>query len=221
MTLDDDLRRELLAVFEPNARERVNRLREGVVSLVAAHADRVPAELVGEAHTLQGSSATVGLHRVSALTAELESALEAARLESARNLIESIASELGDISSQIRTVLCIEDDPTNLLLVQRVAARTLGVRLLSARTGLEGLELVRREHPDLVIVDLGLPGLRGEDVLARLHSDPATAGIPVVVVSANAQPGRAKQLLEAGAAEYLTKPLDVDRLIELLESGPQ
>lgn len=221
MTLDDDDRRELLAVFEANARKRVNRLREGVVALVVAHTDHVPAGLVGEAHTLRGSSATVELHRVSALAAELESALEAADLDSARDLIESIASVLGGISGETRTVLCIDDDPTSLLLVQRVAARIPGVRIVSAPTGLEGLELARREHPDLVLLDLVLPDLPGEDVLARLRADPTTAEVPVVALSANARPERAKQLLEADAAVYLTKPLDVDQLIELLEAGPQ
>jgi CheY-like chemotaxis protein len=95
------------------------------------------------------------------------------------------------------------------------------VKLVSARTALEGLDRARLERPDLVLLDLVLPDLAGEEVLARLRGDPRTAGVPVVVLSANARPERAKQLLEAGAAAYLTKPLEIDRLIELLESGPQ
>jgi len=77
--------------------------------------------------------------------------------------------------------------------------------------GLEGLELARRERPDLVLLDLGLPGLGGEELLRRLRADPATAPIPAIVVSADASPERIARLLKLGADAYLTTPIDTAR----------
>jgi CheY-like chemotaxis protein len=79
-----------------------------------------------------------------------------------------------------------------------------------------GLELVREYRPDVVLVDLHLPDLDGREVLEQLKADPATADIPVVVLSADATPSQVERLRVAGAADYLTKPLDVERLMAVL-----
>ena len=79
-----------------------------------------------------------------------------------------------------------------------------------------GLELVREYRPDVVLVDLHLPDLDGREILEQLKADPATADIPVVVLSADATPGQVERLRAAGAADYLTKPLDVERLMAVL-----
>jgi CheY-like chemotaxis protein len=163
----------------------------------------------------------VGIEQVSSLAEALETALEAKDLEMARTSLDNLTTELARISASPRTVLCIEDDPTSLLLVQRVAARTPGVRLLSAQEGREGLELARRERPDLVLLDIVLPDVPGDEVLRRLRADPVTADIPVVVLSANARPERAAEVLAAGATEYVTKPLDVKQLIALIQGEPE
>ena len=113
-------------------------------------------------------------------------------------------------------VVYIEDNPSNLRLVER-ALEHLDVRLLSASQGSIGLDLVREHHPDLVLLDLHLPDLSGAQVLERLMADPATAPIPVVVVSADATPGQVERLREAGACAYLTKPIDVGLLLETVE----
>jgi CheY-like chemotaxis protein len=94
------------------------------------------------------------------------------------------------------------------------------VKLLPALTGTLGLELARRHHPDLVLVDLHLPDIRGQEVLERIRADSAIAGTRVVVVSADATPGQVERLRDAGADDYLTKPIDVRRLIEIVSSAP-
>ncbi len=115
-----------------------------------------------------------------------------------------------------RTILYVEDNLSNLRLIERLLQRRPGVRLLTAALGREGLELARRRHPDLVLLDSHLPDLSGLEMLAALQADPATRPIPVVVVSADALPDSIEALRKAGAREYLTKPLDVHRVVEML-----
>jgi signal transduction histidine kinase/CheY-like chemotaxis protein len=116
------------------------------------------------------------------------------------------------------TVLYVEDNPSNLQLVERILAQRGGVQLLTASRGEIVQDLVRQHRPDLVLLDLHLPGIDGEEVLRRLQADPHTAGPPVVVVSAEVtRSGNRERLLAAGAAEYLTKPLDVPRFLEVID----
>jgi signal transduction histidine kinase/ActR/RegA family two-component response regulator len=115
------------------------------------------------------------------------------------------------------TVLYIEDNPSNLKLVERVLERWRSVTLLSAMQGALGVELAQRHHPDLVLLDLHLPDRHGWEVLAELRADEQTAGIPVVVVSADATQGEIRRLLELGAAEYVTKPLDIGAFLQTLD----
>jgi signal transduction histidine kinase/CheY-like chemotaxis protein len=114
-------------------------------------------------------------------------------------------------------VLYIEDNVPNLRLVERILARRQGVRLLSAIQGTLGTELAREHRPDLILLDLNLPDRPGVEVLASLRSDPRTADVPVVVVSADATPGQVDRLLDAGATDYLTKPFDVSRFLALVD----
>jgi signal transduction histidine kinase/CheY-like chemotaxis protein len=115
------------------------------------------------------------------------------------------------------TVLYIEDNLSNLQLVDRVVSRRGGVNLISAMRPMLGLDLAREHGPDLVLLDLHLPDMPGEEVLRRLRSDPRTAEIPVVVLSADARPSLIKRLLASGARAFLTKPLDVAELLALLD----
>ena len=122
-------------------------------------------------------------------------------------------------------VLYIEDNAANLRLVERIFERRPGVELISASQGLEGLELVRTRRPDVVLLDINLPDVSGEEVLRQIRADPLTATIPVVVVSADANYRQVQLLLEAGAVAYLTKPLDIHDLLstvdELIEGRNQ
>ena len=107
------------------------------------------------------------------------------------------------------TVLYIEDNPSNVQLVETLLSRLPHIRLLTAGSGLAGLESAQRWAPDLILLDLGLPDISGAEVLKRLRADATTIAIPVVVVSADATDSQTARLLAAGAAAYLTKPLDV------------
>ncbi len=115
-------------------------------------------------------------------------------------------------------VLYIEDNPANIEVVSRFVKSRPAVRLQSARTGRAGLERASREVPDLVLLDLHLPDLGGCEVLKRLKAEPATAGIPVAVLSAEAAPAVIRDLRDGGVIAYLTKPLDLTELGELLDA---
>ena len=115
-----------------------------------------------------------------------------------------------------RTVLYVEDNPANLKLVERIFERLPGATVLSAMQGRLGLELARKHRPDLILLDLHLPDMSGAEALRALRGDPATSDIPVVVLSADATPGTARGLLDAGATEYMTKPIDVPRFLQLV-----
>ena len=104
------------------------------------------------------------------------------------------------------------------MLVQQVLRFRPGIALLTATDGRAGLDLARARRPDLILLDLNLPELSGAEVLAALRDDPATRSIPVVVISADATEGQRRRLLAAGARDYLTKPLQVQRLLDLLDA---
>jgi PAS domain S-box-containing protein len=126
-----------------------------------------------------------------------------------------------DRSAWARTalkVLYIEDNLSNLQLVEHILSRRPGIRLISAMRPQLGLELAGEHHPDLVLLDLDLPDMPGEEVLRRLRAEPNTADVPVVILSADARPGLITRLLEQGARAFLTKPLDVKELLALLDT---
>ena len=118
-----------------------------------------------------------------------------------------------------RTTLCVEDNVDNFKLVERILACRPELELLTAMNGNLAVELSQQHRPDLVLLDLHLPGMPGDAVLRRLKGDPATRDIPVVVVSADATERRIKELLAAGARAYITKPLDVQRFLEAVEES--
>jgi signal transduction histidine kinase/CheY-like chemotaxis protein len=114
-------------------------------------------------------------------------------------------------------VLHIEDKLANLQLIDRVLGHRPGLRLIPAMQGRLGLELARQHRPMLVLLDLDLADLPGEEVLRRLQADPVTAAIPVVIISADAMPGQVRRLLAQGASAYVTKPIDVRQLLGIVD----
>jgi PAS domain S-box-containing protein len=117
-----------------------------------------------------------------------------------------------------RTILYIEDNPSNFELVKRILARHPEFRLLSsAIQGGLGLELAAEHRPDLILLDLNLPDMSGEEVLRRLRADPQVAQIPVVVITAGASKGQREKLLAVGADAYLAKPLDVEQFLKTID----
>jgi PAS domain S-box-containing protein len=121
-----------------------------------------------------------------------------------------------------RTLLYIEDQDLNLRLVERILCQYPHYQLHTAMQGEQGLELARERQPDLILLDLNLPDISGDTVLARLKSDPRTRTIPVVMISADAMGERVQSLLAAGAAAYLTKPYRVSEFLRVIrEALPQ
>ncbi|HMC16053.1 MAG TPA: ATP-binding protein, partial [Albitalea sp.] len=120
-------------------------------------------------------------------------------------------------SAQLRSVLCVEDNPANLRLVARLLARRPDIHLLSAKDGRRGVELAHAEMPDVILMDINLPGISGLAALAILAGDPATAHIPVIALSANAVPRDIERGLEAGFFRYLTKPIKVGEFMQTLD----
>ena len=117
-------------------------------------------------------------------------------------------------SAPLRTVLYIEDNPVNLMLMEAMLARMSGVRTVGVMQPESGLDMARTLHPDLVLLDIQLPGIDGHEVLRRLRDSPATAAIPVVAVSANAMPQDVATGLAEGFDAYLTKPIDMPLLLD-------
>jgi signal transduction histidine kinase/ActR/RegA family two-component response regulator len=119
--------------------------------------------------------------------------------------------------AQPRTVLYVEDNLSNLRLVESVLARRPGVTVLSAMQGRVGLELASAHRPDLILLDRHLPDMTGDDVFAQLRADPRTRAIPVVILSADAIASGTRHLIEAGVRAYLTKPLDIQALLTIID----
>ena len=116
------------------------------------------------------------------------------------------------------TVLIVEDNAANLKLFEAAFTSWKNLHVISAMQGLIGLELAKVHRPDLILLDLHLPDLSGEEVLRRIKSDDATNSIPVVIVSADSTENQIRRQLEAGASGYLTKPLDLKKLFDVLRT---
>jgi len=117
-----------------------------------------------------------------------------------------------------RTLLYVEDNPANLKLIEQLIARRPDMRLLTARDGDLGIHLARTKQPDMILMDINLPGIGGIEALGILRADPATAHIPVVALSANAMPRDIEKGLQAGFFRYLTKPIKVNEFMQTLDA---
>ena len=116
-------------------------------------------------------------------------------------------------------MLYIEDNEPNVRVMESVLGLRSEWRLIHAALGSLGLDLARAHRPDLIFLDVHLPDRDGLDVLVALRYDPATAHIPVIVLSADANATQIHRLLAAGAARYLTKPLVLDDVLATLDSA--
>ena len=117
----------------------------------------------------------------------------------------------------LRTLLYIEDNPANLKLIEQLILRRPDIRLLSAKEGILGIQLARVNRPDVILMDINLPGISGIEALEILRADPATAHIPVIALSANARPRDIEKGLQAGFFRYLTKPIKVHEFMDTLD----
>jgi PAS domain S-box-containing protein len=119
----------------------------------------------------------------------------------------------------LRTLLYVEDNQANLKLIEQLIARRPDMRLLSAADGHLGVEIARAFLPEVILMDINLPGISGIEAMQILRKDPLTAHIPVVALSANAIPHDIAKGLEAGFFRYLTKPIKVNEFLHTLDEA--
>jgi signal transduction histidine kinase/ActR/RegA family two-component response regulator len=119
----------------------------------------------------------------------------------------------------LRTLLHVEDNPANLMLIEHIIEDYPNLRILSAHDGNLGVEIARAHLPDVILMDINLPGMSGIEALNTLRKDPATARIPVIAISANAMPRDIELGVEAGFFSYLTKPFKVNEFIKALDDA--
>jgi CheY-like chemotaxis protein len=120
------------------------------------------------------------------------------------------------IGGATRTVLYVEDNPSNVALMTEIVGQFPNTELLSARSAEDAIETAADRRPDLILMDVNLPGIDGFEALRRLKADIRTRGIPVVAVSAAAMPSDVEKGLNAGFVKYLTKPVDLAEVYEVL-----
>jgi PAS domain S-box-containing protein len=121
-----------------------------------------------------------------------------------------------ELAAALTTVLYIDDNEVNLLLMEQLLASVSGWRLVTTANPVQALQLAEQEAPQLVLLDIHMPVMDGYAVLARLRSHPTTADLPVVAVSADSAPADLRTALAAGFTDYLTKPLDLERVLQTL-----
>ena len=115
-------------------------------------------------------------------------------------------------------MLYVEDNPANLQLVEQLIARFPDIRLATAVNGTLGIECARATQPQVILMDINLPGINGIKALKILRGDAATAHIPVIALSANAMPRDVEKGLQAGFFRYLTKPIKVNEFMQTLDA---
>jgi CheY-like chemotaxis protein len=117
----------------------------------------------------------------------------------------------------LRTVLYVEDNPANLELVEQIIKRRADLRLLSAADGGLGIEFALAYQPEVILMDLNLPGISGIEAMKVLRANPLTTHIPIIALSANAVPSDIEKALAAGFFKYLTKPIRVNQFLDALD----
>ena len=131
--------------------------------------------------------------------------------------VSSLGDSIGDeIRRPTRAVLCIEDNPSNLMLIEVILAKRPEFSLRTATEGHVGLQLAYQDPPDVILLDLNLPDISGEELLGALQASSLTRDIPVIVVSADAIPLQVQKVLDSGASAYLTKPLHIPEFLRVL-----
>ncbi len=201
---------QLAQLFQPfNRLGRESDAEEGTgIGLVVAKrlVDRMGGSIAAES--------TVGVGSVFSIELRLTTASQLATLESDHET--PLRSSVPGRTSP-RTLLYVEDNSANLELVEQLIARRPDLRLLSAADGNLGVELARAYLPEVILMDINLPGLSGIEALRILRTDTSTAHIPIIALSANAVPRDIEKGMEAGFFNYITKPIKVSQFMEALD----
>ena len=163
-----------------------------------------------------GVDSTVGVGSVFWIDLNLT---RAPKLEAREADQEAAVRPLQPPGTPLRTILYVEDNPANLELVEQLVARRPELRLLSAADGNLGIEFARAYLPEVILMDINLPGISGLEAMEILRVSPATSHIPIIALSANAVPRDIEKALEAGFFNYLTKPIVVSQFMEALDAA--
>ena len=177
--------------------------------LARAFTEAMGGQLTASSTVGEGSSFTISLPRAPDMTSIPD--------DSDSTLTAIAAVPASRPGADVR-VLYIEDNPANIEVVSRFVKSRPAIRLQSVMSGHAGLDFASQEVPDLILLDLHLPDLRGDEVLSQLKADPVTAGIPVAILSAEAAPAVIRHMRDSGVVAYLTKPLDLTELGQLFDS---
>jgi signal transduction histidine kinase/ActR/RegA family two-component response regulator len=205
---------QLGALFQP-----FNRLGQEATSVEGTGIGLVVTKrLVELMHGTIDVSSTVGVGSVFSieLPAVAEVSKPAMRADDAAFASAPRSSRMGLAEPLL---LYVEDNPANLTLVKEIVGLRGGMRLISAPDAQLGIELARAHQPQLILLDIHLPGLNGMDALAILRADPSTADIPVIALTANAMPSHRERALAAGFFRYVTKPISVRELIDAIDAA--
>ena len=146
---------------------------------------------------------------------ELHSASAPERLADGAGVMPASAMQ-GSTDAQ-RTVLCVEDSPANMRFIDEFLGRRPGLRMIGAENAKLGIEIAQRELPDLILMDINLPGMSGLEAMKALRGDPTTAHIPVLALSAYALPRDIENGLAAGFFRYITKPIKLEDFTKALD----
>ena len=200
---------QLFQPFNRLGKESSDEQGTGIGLVVSKHLIELMGGVIGVESTVGvGSVFWIELH----LTTETQAEAVVARAE-------SLAPQLSLNDAVPHTLLYVEDNPANLMLVEEIIARRPDINLLSAGDGISGIEIARASLPDVILMDISLPGISGIDALKILATDQATSHIPVIALSANAMSRDIEKGLEAGFFRYLTKPIKINEFMSTLDEA--
>jgi PAS domain S-box-containing protein len=198
--------KKLFVPFERIGAERTNTEGTGLGLTVVKKLTEAMGGRVGVEST-EGNGSTFWVE-LPAVENQLEQALKSGTL----------SAKPSDVAETSGVILYVEDNDSNVDLVKQILEeKRPGIQLIATTYGLRALDLALEHNPGLVLLDLNLPDIQGDEVLKRLKSDKRTTHIPVIMLSADAMPRQVSKLLKAGANEYLTKPIDVITFLEILD----
>ncbi len=161
-----------------------------------------------------GMESTVGVGSV--FWVDIKRTAEAPVFASTTNLATATLTS-ASVNHALHTMLYIEDNPANMMLVESLIERRSDIQLLRATDGLQGIAMARASLPDFILMDINLPGINGLQAMMILAADPMTAHIPVIAISANAMPSDIEKGLAAGFFRYLSKPIKINEFMDTLE----